>query len=466
MATIKIENLSLERYGQSLLNQANLTINSGYQILLNGVSGSGKTSLAMAIAGKVPYSGIIQIYIKSARIKFIPQVYDFKDKFGLHDFYYQQRYNSYDCENSATIMDVIQMHNNLHLAEKYLDILNLTHRINAPLIQLSNGERKKIGIIEALLDEPRILLVDNPYVGLDKDSVISLNRLFGYLIKQNVQLILIAQMFEVPDFITHIATITRDKLINLTRKKNYKNEIKYLSIPDLTRYEQVSFPYTQIIEFRKVSVKYGDNLVLNNISWCVNKGDKYLLQGHNGAGKSTLISLINGDHPQSYANEIYLFGRKRGSGESIWEIKRKISFISPELHCYFDMATSCLNAVVSGFFDTTGLYTHSTDEQIRIARNWLLQFDLQKYENRSLYSVPMSIQRMILLLRALVKNSPLLIFDEPCQGLDESQSRLFIELIDKLFADAEYTIIYISHNINYIPKCINKVLHLEQGRQI
>ena len=178
MATIEIKNLSLKRYDTVLLDQANLTINHEDQILLHGISGSGKTSLLMAVAGKLHYSGTIQISPNSARVRFIPQIYDFKDNFGLHDFYYQQRYNSYDSENSATVFDVLKVHNKQKLAEKYLGILGLTHRINAPLIQLSSGERKKLSIIQALLDEPQILLIDNPYIGLDTAAVELLNLLF------------------------------------------------------------------------------------------------------------------------------------------------------------------------------------------------------------------------------------------------------------------------------------------------
>ncbi len=189
-----------------------------------------------------------------------------------------------------------------------------------------------------------------------------------------------------------------------------------------------------------------------------------MLEGHNGAGKSTLLSLINGDHPQSYANEIFLFGHRRGSGESIWDIKQKIGFISPELHWCFDMQTTCLNTLLSGFFDTPGLYKSATTEQTKIAIKWLDSIGLLAYKDIPLASISPGLQRMVLLLRVLVKNPPLLIFDEPCQGLDEIHVNNFIDLVDRLFYDTEHTIIYVSHISSQIPKCINKKLCLKNGK--
>ena len=189
------------------------------------------------------------------------------------------------------------------------------------------------------------------------------------------------------------------------------------------------------------------------------------MKGVNGAGKSTLISLITGDHPQAYANKVFLFDKKRGSGESIWDIKKKIGFISPELQWYFDKTISVYNTIASGFFDTIGVYKKLSEEQHFIVQQWLSFLNLTAKSQFSLSTLSTSQQRLALLARALVKNPSLLILDEPCQGLDEQQVKDFVELIDELCIQSNKTLIYVSHYENEIPKCINNVLVLEDNNR-
>jgi molybdate transport system ATP-binding protein len=208
-------------------------------------------------------------------------------------------------------------------------------------------------------------------------------------------------------------------------------------------------------------VAYGNKKILSNINWQINRGERWLLKGVNGSGKSTLISLITGDHPQAYANKVFLFDKKRGSGESIWDIKKKIGFVSPELHWYFDKTISVYNTIASGFFDTIGVYKKLSDEQHNIVHQWLSFLNLTTKSEFSLSALSTSQQRLALLARALIKNPPLLILDEPCQGLDEQQVKDFVALIDDLFNQSNRTLIYVSHYENEIPKCINKCLNLD-----
>src|SRR6185295_14005255 len=161
-------------------------------------------------------------------------------------------------------------------------------------------------------------------------------------------------------------------------------------------------------------------------------GECWSISGPNGAGKSTLLSLVTADNPQAYANELYLFDQRRGSGESIWDIKRRIGFVSPELHLYFDRGTSCFDVIASGLFDTIGLFRQISTAQTEQVKAWIELLQLQQVQHRPLFQLSLGQQRMVLLARALVKNPPLLILDEPCQGLDEEQIDEFIGLIDDL----------------------------------
>jgi molybdate transport system ATP-binding protein len=188
--------------------------------------------------------------------------------------------------------------------------------------------------------------------------------------------------------------------------------------------------------------------------------------GPNGAGKSTLLSLINGDNPQAFANHIILFDRKKGSGESIWDIKRKIGFFSPELYQYFPLETGCLEAVESGFYDTIGLFRPSNEELRSIALRWMGLLGVAHLSRKTLHQVSAINQRLCLLARAFVKSPPLLILDEPCQGFNKEHVALFKELVNLICRESNMTVIYVTHYKEEIPECVTKVFRLEDGKQV
>ena len=232
--------------------------------------------------------------------------------------------------------------------------------------------------------------------------------------------------------------------------------LKKLSSNDETNFDQA-------VKMINVNIRYGDKQVLKNINWQVNRGERWVLSGANGAGKSTLLSLINADNPQAYANEIYLFDKRRGRGESIWDIKKRIGFVSPEMHLYFESGISVFDAVASGLFDTIGLFRKLTIQQQNKVDDWLKLMQVSHLRNKLLKHLPNSQQRLILIVRALIKNPSLLIFDEPAQGLDEDQLSFFNVLIEQLCTDTSKTIIYVSHYKEEIPSCINKRIELDGG---
>ncbi|RYY21712.1 MAG: ATP-binding cassette domain-containing protein, partial [Sphingobacteriaceae bacterium] len=232
----------------------------------------------------------------------------------------------------------------------------------------------------------------------------------------------------------------------------------------LSRKTDASF--STIISMENVNIRYGEKQVLNNINWKVLPGERWALLGPNGAGKSTLLSLINGDNPQAYANQIVLFDRARGSGESIWDIKKKIGFVSPELYQYFPAESSCLQVIESGFYDTLGLFRPSHPHKSGLALRWMKLLNIDSSARKLLKNVTASTQRLVLLARALVKNPPLLIFDEPCQGLDEQQQQHFKHLLELICRNSNVTLIYVTHYQQEIPEMVNQVLQLKEGKQV
>jgi molybdate transport system ATP-binding protein len=221
-------------------------------------------------------------------------------------------------------------------------------------------------------------------------------------------------------------------------------------------------PFETAVKMEKVQIKYGSKTILSDFSWKVKRGERWAIKGPNGSGKSTLISLITADNPQAYSQDITLFDRKRGTGESIWDIKRKIGYLSPELHLYFKEGGSCFSVVASGLFDTLGLFKRLSEEQMAQANHWMQVMGIVHLKERSFLQISGGEQRMVLITRALVKNPELLILDEPCQGLDRVQTDHLKSVLDYLAANSEMTLLYVSHYDRDIPSCVNQVLELKR----
>ena len=216
----------------------------------------------------------------------------------------------------------------------------------------------------------------------------------------------------------------------------------------------------------KVNIAYNGIEILSNFNWSVKKGERWCVTGPNGAGKSTLLSLISADNPQAYANDIYLFDRKRGTGESIWDIKKNIGYVSPELHLFFDLGVTCQEAVASGLFDTIGLFRKPGPTETSIVLEWMEILGISSIKDKRLNQLSLGEQRLVMLTRALVKSPPLLILDEPCQGLDAQQTARFKNTIDLICQSTSTTLIYVSHYSQDIPSCITHHLQLNAGKKV
>lgn len=185
--------------------------------------------------------------------------------------------------------------------------------------------------------------------------------------------------------------------------------------------------------------------------------------GPNGSGKSTLLSLICADNPQAYANNLELFGVKRGSGESIWDIKRNIGYVSPEMHHYYLKNVPCKDIVGSGLFDTIGLYRNCNKSQLETVATWMERFGIEKLAEKSFLKISSGEQRLCLLARAFVKEPSLLILDEPLHGLDASNKLKTRQIIDEFCNDASITLIYVTHYPEEMPTCVSKQFLLKKS---
>jgi molybdate transport system ATP-binding protein len=471
---VQIANLNLKYQHKPVLQDLNWTINRNEHWLLCGESGSGKTSLAKAIAGLTHSYGNIEIGFDPqsslpAMVYYVANWFQFKDLEGQSNFYYQQRYNKQSTETTASVKAELESfgkkHGLLyHEAEPILAALGFSGLVNATLIQLSSGEHKKLQLVKALWLKPQLLILDLPYNGLDTLSRQNLNALLEEITGTGTQLILISNETELPGCINHIAKIEAGQLVEISADERSLKEIEVsgMAVPQFLTADVSASTSSEIIKMVDVNISYGEKKVLKNINWEVKPGEKWVLHGHNGSGKSTLLSLICGDHPQAYANNFYLFGNKRGSGESIWEIKEKIGLISPELHWYFDPSATVWQSIASGFYDSSGLFCDPGYSKKVQTDELISYFGLNEFKDSLMNELPLGKQRLAMLARTIVKNPEILILDEPCQGLDQQQTIHFNKLVDELCKNGT-TLIYVGHFEAQIPNCIEKRILLENG---
>ena len=182
------------------------------------------------------------------------------------------------------------------------------------------------------------------------------------------------------------------------------------------------------------------------------------------SGKSTLLSLSRGDHPQAYSNDVSLFGRRRGTGESIWDIKRRVGFVSPELHLYFSEPLTAAETAATGFHDVL-VRRPTTLEQETTVEKLFDEFGIASLRDRLFSRLSTGEQRLVLLIRALVKAPPLLILDEPFQGFDEELIERARDWLDTR-ARSDQTLLFVSHYPAEIPQTVTQWLRLENGRRV
>lgn len=470
---LNITDLKIKLGTTVLLTIPSFCIQAGEQWAIIGGSGSGKTSLALALGGRLFHSGSIK---RAVGLKWVlvEQQHRFRNLSHTTNFYYQQRYQSQDADDAPVVNTLLEEHwrKDDALTRYWLEYFGLEPVLQEPLIQLSNGENKRLQLLLAVLQQPDLLILDNPFIGLDVSGREKLEAALNLLAARGVQLLLICSPGELPRAINQVALLEAGTLRSRMPRE------AYLVADSLTAGAQAlpetvwrgitpqAATFENAVKLVNLSVRYGNRLILDRINWTVKRGECWSVSGPNGSGKSTLLSLITADNPQAYANEIYLFDKRRGHGESIWDIKNKIGLVSPELQLHFPRQLTVLEAIGSGLFDTIGLFRRLDSGQEALIKDWAAMLGLGDQLNRPMQQLSGGNQRLVILGRALVKNPLMLVLDEPCQGLDGEQVIRFNGLVEQLCRRMGTTLIYVSHYVDQVPAIISHRLVIDRGHLV
>jgi molybdate transport system ATP-binding protein len=454
------------------LEEISLSIGANEHWAIIGANGSGKSSLGRLLCNGLKITSGTHVTVeKSGFVSFekvneileIERYHDDSDFLGFVD-------------QGTVVREFILGGKSADLArlEELARKMSFTAILERGIKFLSTGEMRKVVICKALMQEPELLVLDEPFDGLDLASCALLRGLISECLEDGIRVVLLLNRFsEIIPETTHIAYIKDCRLLMSGTRKALLNSDALLrfhafhytlppSLPEIdSSCSAASLPAgTPLIVMKDVVVAYGGKSVLNKLNWTVGPGEHWKISGPNGSGKSTLLSLVSGDNPQAYANDITLFGIKRGSGESVWDIKKHIGLVSTTLQQDYRVGVTAKIVVISGFFDSIGVYGDYTKKQQEIALKWLEMLHMEKHANASFKNLSYGEQRLVLLARAMVKQPELLILDEPCQGLDDINREMVLKLVDHLGKTGTTQILYVTHHPeDHIP-CITNSMEL------
>lgn len=467
------------------------TLCDGEHIAIVGPNGSGKSMFVDIITGRHPvlmHDPDYDFSPKSSRLACdnIRHI-TFRDMYGGDSdrtYYLQQRWNQAEIDdNTPTVRSVVEHEyvicgddtpERRAFVEHLYDLFAMRHLLDKYIIYLSSGEMRKLRLIRALMTEPRVLIMDNPFIGLDaatREQLADLLELLSHERALQIMLV-VSQAADIPAFITHVVEVKdmvvgRKISIDEYRSSVMTTPARVLS--DEKRRAIINLPYKnddynaeRVIDMHDLCIRYGERTILEGLHWTVNNGERWALRGQNGSGKSTLLSLVCADNPQGYACDITLFDRRRGSGESIWDIKSHIGYVSPELHRSYHRDIPAIKIVASGLKDSVGLYVRPDSDEYAACRLWMNIFGLNGLEEVSFLRLSSGEQRLVLLARAFVKDPELLILDEPLHGLDDRNKQLVKEIINTFCRRRNKTLIMVSHYQEEFPECINKSIFLKK----
>ena len=478
MKTIELRNARARKPEWSMAEPVNFCMEEGEHIAIVGRNGAGKSMFVDLLTGRHPaFPDMVRYGFDEPydNLKYI----SFRDTYGGDNdrtYFLQQRWNQMEIdEETPTVGQKLEEAYQLagedtparRALQKHLyELFHLEGLLDKYIILLSSGELRKYKLAASLFTNPRVLIMDNPFIGLDAHTRDQLKDLLTMLAKeQGLQIILVlAKTDEIPEFITHIVEVKEMKVMP---KATHRGQSLCNPVANAPYSQQGQSPCAtavpeEVIKFNKVTIRYGARTILKDLDWTVRKGEHWSLSGQNGSGKSTLLSLVCADNPQSYACDISLFGHQRGSGESIWDIKKHIGYVSPEMHRSYKQNIPAIQIVASGLKDTVGLYVKPNEAEQAQCRKWLNIFGIGHLADRNFREMSSGEQRLILVARAFVKEPRLLILDEPLHGLDDVNRRMVKDRVDEYCQDPEKTLIYVTHYQEELPRCIDHALYLER----
>lgn len=490
---ILVNDVSCRIAARLTLRVDHLQIAPGQHWCIFGANGAGTSLLAALIAGRLTAAGDKVCYSPDFNPRTDIIEVSFEEQRRVWEL--DQRRDISDFEPTATDIGttVGQLVRGAQTADTdealmtLLTDLGIATLVDRGIRYLSSGQMRRVMLARALFQQPRLLILDNPLESIDRQSAQRINdTLARWMSGDNVVLQLARRQKGILTGLTHMALMQETAFESDERRVRDLSLVAAGPLPEVTgsaHFHSLTRTVTNfsmtlpepcagrepppidreipLIELGGVTLAYGERVLLENFHWTMKAGDHVLIEGPNGSGKSTLLAMISGDNHKAYGQPVRLFGRQRGSGESVWQVKARFGVVSNDLHQRYIKGWRVLDVVVSGFFDSLGLYDDSGASEHACALEWLNVLQLDKVVKTWYHELSFGQQRLVLLARAMVKHPAVLILDEPCTGLDDYHCSLLLALLDQIAGSGRTNILFVSHTEGDVPSCINRFLRLD-----
>lgn len=362
------------------------------------------------------------------------------------------------------------------------------------LKRLSTGECRRALLARALASRPGLIVAIDPYEGLDTATRSRLHTLLDSLAAASVAseaaapaVLIVDRLEHLPAAVNRILELAAGAIVFAGSRAGYEALLASRgapgggvasrpvansatgnlagALPEPSRRHKSYNSGQPLVELRNVTVSWSGRAVLDGISWTVLPGEHWLVRGPNGSGKTTLLELITGDNPQAYREDVRVFGQRRGSGGTVWELKSRLGIVSYRLHLeyrYLD-ESSLEDVLVSGLRDSIGLYASASDGERALAGAWLALAGFEGRERERFGKLSFGEQRALLVARAAIKSPELLVLDEPCHSLDEDQRRFVMSLLSAIATRGESTMLHVTHDPDEVQSFEHHILELRPG---
>lgn len=471
---IELQNITARVRNIPILVDTSWKIESGRQWAVIGPNGSGKSTLVGILTDSVPV-------IKGHTVRTCPPDAVRSLSFEMVDHLMAREELREDARHFANRQDETTTAREIiapeaggkHQAaiDRIAQALDILHLLDRSFVCLSSGEIRKVLLARALFGRPQLLILDEPYEGLDSAAAENLSQMLPRLMQSGTSVILVThQLHRISRHFTDVLCVKSGRVMALGPREEilvpdildnlYDHRPTEAQITPAAGPQVATNGNPELICLENTTVAYGEKVVLDRLNWTFREGEHWAVLGPNGSGKSTLVKLVTGDHPQAYANRMRLFGRPRGTGESIWDIKKQIGLVSSELQLRYRKGTRVIDVIRSGFFDSVGIYRNCSRQQCQTADRWLVTVNLETKREAPFDQLSYGERRLILLARAMVKTPRLLVMDEPCQGLDPENRTKILAIVEQLCSQTATHLLYITHLPDEIPSAITKILRL------
>jgi len=476
---------------QTLLVIEHFAIEPGEHWCLFGPNGCGKTLLANLLAGKRLESSNYVSYAASFNLSRDLHIVSFEEQQRLWERDNRRDISEFngDAQDKGTVVEGLirssrsKQDQNAVLFAQLISQLALEEVVNRGIRFLSSGQIRKVLIARSLYayrdGSPQLLILDDPLESIDRDSREQIRSTIEKTMSvQFSSLQLCRRALDILPSVSHMAVMqSSGTRMQISRQGSLAEVLKTsefaqvsaagiqatagldVLLPQIAPIREAS---EELIRLESVQASYGDSKVLVDVNWIMTGLDHVVIEGPNGCGKSTLLSLVDGENHKGYGQKVFLFGRLKGSGETIWETKKHFGIVSNELHNKYIKGWRVLDVVVSGFFDSVGLYDESGTAEVDLARRWIAALGLEQWEKQYYHQISFGQQRLVLLARAMVKKPRILILDEPCVGLDDFHRQLILKVLDAIAERSLTNILYVTHVADEQPGCINQALRFKE----